>query len=206
MSTAWNVPGLPFTVSPSSEAAWTVAQQRALECGCVQIRKLHLELRPALLLRSLLRHAGGWKRHRRRSFQRAIAEFHRIPAKIAVRDMECGCINDDVAGKIIGLPVGVMHRDRSGESVATADLGQVVRGIHRGRLGGVRRRKIGRQCTAGCYLLDRHPWPSRSQVHRDGLAGKSRERFRPRNARDSRKVSGTRETRLAARRNLVSGK
>jgi regulation of enolase protein 1 (concanavalin A-like superfamily) len=29
MSTAWNVPGLPFTLSPSSEAAWTVAQAPA---------------------------------------------------------------------------------------------------------------------------------------------------------------------------------
>ena len=29
MTIAWNVPGLPFTLSPSSEAVWTIAEAPA---------------------------------------------------------------------------------------------------------------------------------------------------------------------------------
>src|SRR5579863_4227785 len=111
---------------------------------CVEIGNLHLKLNRARWMRSLFRRAGGWECEASRCFQRTIREIYGVPLKLVVLNMKRRRIDDNVAGQIISLPIGVMNDDGSGESVATGGHDRVAGGICRRGLRRVSRCEIGR--------------------------------------------------------------
>ena len=120
--------------------------------------------------------------------------------------MKRGVIDDNVAGQIIGLPVGVVHGDCSGRECRRCRVLRESTGGFAGEvLWAITDARSAGNAMPECDLLSWHPWPFRSQIHRDGFSGEGGERLRPRNAGYSSEFSGTRETCLAARRDLIAG-